>query len=38
MNEVLKKTTIRESSHSPLRDYRNIYTQADPESPAKKEF
>jgi hypothetical protein len=24
-NEENKKTTIRDNSHSPLRDYRNIY-------------
>ena len=34
----MKKTTIRQNSQSPLRDYRNIYTQVDPESPARKEF
>eukprot|EP00347_Sterkiella_histriomuscorum_P009319 403341661 len=33
-----KKTQIREASHSPLRDYRNIYFQNDQDSPIKKEF
>ncbi len=37
-NEVLKKTNIRETSHSPLRDYRNIYNQNESQSPVKREF
>lgn len=37
-NKENKKTTIRENSHSPLRDYRNIYNQNESVSPIKKEF
>lgn len=33
-----KKNTIRDASHSPLRDYRNIYLQNEAESPLKREF
>jgi hypothetical protein len=35
--EENKKTNIRENSHSPLRDYRNIYNQ-ESDSPIKREF
>lgn len=35
--EENKKTNIRENSHSPLRDYRNIYNLEET-SPVKKEF
>ncbi len=35
--EENKKTTIRENSHSPLRDYRNIYNM-EGDSPIKREF
>ena len=38
LNEENKRTNIRKESHSPLRDYRNIYNQNETSSPVKMEF